>query len=83
MVFAFTEVKPFPEPTDILLPKQYETSSGYWHKHETISGSSSNLFQKSPKVFELPLFAIFNYINSHSFFNTKTFYNNFFFDLND
>ena len=30
-------------------------------KHEEISRWSSCLFQKNPKVFEPPLFAIFNY----------------------
>ena len=34
-------------------------------KHEEISRWSSSLFQKNPKVFELPLFAIFNYKASH------------------
>ena len=47
-------------------------------KHKDICQSSSCLFQKNPKVFELPLFAIFNYKYSHCFFNTKIFYCNFF-----
>ena len=35
-------------------------------------------FRKNSKVFELPLFAIFNYKYSHCFFNTKIFYRDFF-----
>ena len=48
-------------------------------KHKEISGSSTSLFQKDPKVFELPLLAIFNYKQSCcGFFNTNIFYLDFF-----
>ena len=47
-------------------------------KHEKISRSSSSLFQKNPKVFKLPLFAVSNHKNSHGFFNIKILYRDFF-----
>ena len=47
-------------------------------KRKDISRWSSSLFQKNLKVFELPLFAIFNYKASHCLFNTKIFYSDFF-----
>ena len=47
-------------------------------KHEEINKSSSSMFQKYPKVFELLLLAIFSYEHSHGLFNTKIFYSDFF-----
>ena len=47
-------------------------------KHEEISRLSSRLFQENPKVFKLPLLAIFKYKHSHGYLNTKIFYSNFF-----
>ena len=47
-------------------------------KYKEISRSSSKLLQKNPKVFKLPLFAIFKYKHSHGFLNTKIFYSDFF-----
>lgn len=44
-----------------------ETSN---EKHEEINRSSSSMFQKNQKVFELSL-ATFNYEHSHGLFNTK------------
>ena len=43
-----------------------------------VSRLSYSLFQKNPKVFDLPLFAIFGFKNSHSYYNTKIFYADFF-----
>ena len=37
-----------------------------------------SFFQKNPKVFDLPLFTIFGFKNSHGFYNTKIFYADFF-----
>ena len=45
-------------------------------KHEEIRRWSGSLFQE--KVFELRLFAIFKYKNSHGFFNTNIFDSGFF-----
>ena len=60
--------------TELLLLEEMKQNE----KHKGISPSSPSLFQKNPKVFELPLFAIFNYKYSHCFFNTKIFYSDFF-----
>ena len=60
--------------TELLLFRN-ETSE---EKHEEINRLRSSLFRKDPKVFELPLLAIFNHKHCHSLFNSKLFFSDVF-----